>query len=196
MRLLQPLYLTLILFASIANGAEQHPSWDKTKPVPVLIEGVRQSGKEAKMVRESVRVALALWSQQTGLTFQIQTTLPPRDTTSDLREYGIRVVYDKKMDAAPVELAGITHVSGEDTTIKYAIVQINATTRKWPDPEVALYTLVLHELGHAIGIGHLNSGVMYWAANGLQPPDIKAARELYGMPVATVVEGKEEECEH
>jgi hypothetical protein len=193
------LLIAASLLCTPTYAAQLSPKWDQSKAVPVVLTGVKKGGKEARMVREAVRVALAQWATETGLAFEMKETLPTRTGTTtgdaDTRPYGIEIVYDKRWDGANDEVVGITHVTGTDDTIKHAHVRINATTWKWPDPRVSLYTLIAHELGHAMGIGHLKSGVMYWAANGLQPPDKNAARELYGLPVATEEHG-EEQCEH
>jgi hypothetical protein len=59
-----------------------------------------------------------------------------------------------------------------------------------PGPGIDIFTLVLHELGHSLGIGHTDiiDAVMYpnySFATGLSPDDIAAVQELYGP--ATVV---------
>ena len=81
---------------------------------------------------------------------------------------------------------------------RFGVARILVTTqwRGWEVPLDTLYTTVLHEMGHALGLGGHSpeqGDVMYESVSGggsdLSPRDRETLRRLYARPVGKVIVG-------
>lgn len=85
-----------------------------------------------------------------------------------------------------MEHLGITHKLFEGDRITNATIQINSLYRKqWNADRLDLLTILRHEIGHAIGLGHDDdeTSIMYEFAGPrkkISNRDIEAAWTLYG----------------
>jgi hypothetical protein len=78
---------------------------------------------------------------------------------------------------------------GGDVHMNNAVFWADDATDLFSDPDVDFYSIMLHELGHALGIGHsaVTSAVMYPSYSGarrtLDADDIAAIQAIYGSSV-------------
>ena len=137
-------------------------------------------------IKQIVREAMAEWESVCGIRFV--ETEGPYDYTADLRI----THYDALEDPAAGR-GGTTLEWRDGQWVMVGNVYINEFYMAGHDDDYWLY-VVLHEIGHAIGISHSDvdgqimsgNGVVgnteYWRGTELQPDDIAAAQHLYGPP--------------
>lgn len=149
-------------------------------------DGVRHEGLDAPLedrLHLIVQQAMSAWEQVSGVTF-VQVADSPE---SDLRiGYGTSELHHgfggyggwERVDGKLIRIVSLNPDASEEAT-EYQ------------------YNLILHEVGHAIGIDHsdVHNVVMsgppnspYWSLDGveqLQPDDIAAAQAIWGAPTSS-----------
>jgi hypothetical protein len=85
-------------------------------------------------------------------------------------------------------LFGPGGTAGGDVHMNNAVTWVDDVTDLFSDPDVDFFTVMLHELGHALGLGHSSdtSAVMHATYMGgrrtLSADDVRAIQAIYGPP--------------
>ena len=136
--------------------------------------------------RERVRRAMAAWNDaNTGFTF---SEVPESFANTPCHEYdGLSIILtDGEVCPGDPPMGGLGYFV--PTRHERARIYINIG-KDWGD-DYNITPLLIHEMGHALGLGHPNSAgqdvpaIMnsYLGVDTVQPDDIAGARALYGGP--------------
>ncbi len=147
----------------------------------------------AQLVQSEIMRALNTWSQYTNVAFQSGTS------ATAARTVAIEFASGAHGDAYPFEGPGgqLAHTFYPVPVNPESIagdMHFNADENWHVGGDVDIYSVALHEAGHAIGLGHSDNpgDVMYpYYRRGmsLSANDIGAAQALYGMPVSSTLSG-------
>jgi Matrixin len=168
---------------------------DCDTPITWSMDTTRLTPADAKVAEAQLTSDLAKWGAASGLTFQYVGAVPITydDTnyvvTSDVhpseRHLYIAFLNDSEstlLDTRTVGFASPTKVwqDSKEITEGSVVLSIDYVKKINAKKESALY---LHELGHALGLGHGTSeeNVMYYLVdtnNTLSPGDIEGIRNL------------------
>jgi hypothetical protein len=87
-------------------------------------------------------------------------------------------------------LFGPGGTAGGDVHMNNAVLWVDDSTDLFSDPDIDFFTVILHELGHALGLGHstdsravMNANYM-GARRTLSADDVNGIQAIYGPPTA------------
>jgi len=144
---------------------------------------------EENAQRNEVARALAEWARYTNLDFSAA------ETVTDPRTVTILFAHGAHGDAYPFDGPGgmLAHTYYPDPPNREPIagdMHLDADENWQVGADIDLFSVALHEAGHALGLGHTaNPGSVmypyYQRLTGLSADDIAGIRDLYGDPGAT-----------
>jgi predicted Zn-dependent protease len=190
------------LQAVIASGAQSvltGSRWD----TPVITWSLATAGADVSsgldaQAAAATQAAFATWSRVSGLTFQ---------QVADSAQSDIRVGYGN-FDTATTGIVGNTRVESPGPITRGALVQIEdvaqtplvadaAGTLTYAGTEVTLEQVLLHEIGHALGLADnadaasIESYALNSGNRTLDSTDVAAIRALYAAPASGVAAAPE-----
>src|SRR5581483_10532644 len=185
----------VVFIACVFTAATAHAIDDPTHKYRNLAPGLRWSGNtmswyyapagqpawtDANQMVTLIQQAMNAWSAQCGVQFSYLGTTPQQATVED----GASII---GWVATLQDHAGNTSWYMRAGYMTEADIQLNASANGSP---VATYPIILHELGHAIGLDHseVPTSVMagppaspaFSYATNLTPDDIAGCQALYG----------------
>ena len=139
----------------------------------------------AATVESEILRAMNAWSAVTNVVFQAASAAAPRTVFVEFASGAHGDPYP--FDSAGTILAHTFYPVPLNPESIAGDVHLNAAENWHAGGDIDIYTVALHELGHAIGLGHSDNpgDVMYpYYRRGtpLSSNDIGAARALYGAP--------------
>lgn len=185
-------------FQDIVNNKEAEKWKQSLLPLKIFID----SGKGVRNYRPAYRrlilEALDAWCSASGnkLSYKVVNEKDKADIAVEWVGQAINTVQkDRKREAA-----GLTTVTADDNQIiTHAVIQIDTydVERSRDAADSKIKSACLHEIGHAIGVGHSPyvKDIMYFKLTprqlfSLSPRDRATAAKLYAdYPVVTLVTG-------
>jgi len=150
-----------------------------------LPEPPRNLFEDSDAVYENVRTALLAWDQAAG------AGLPGFEFVQSAEDADIPIAWSSRppRDESQEWFIAKTYYDIVANAKRFGVLRLLITGR-WPDGEVAtdveIRARVLHEMGHALGLGHSPDlgDVMYArpSAQEISPRDRETLRLLYGSP--------------
>lgn len=160
-------------------------TWDKLDVTYAFVNG---TGKlEGDVERDLVRRALALWAEQTSLTFT--------EVTGNSADIAIGWASGDHGDGDPFDGPGdvLAHASFPNPYDNSQVFLHFDDDERWVDSDtrnVDLLTVAAHEIGHTLGLAHSDdpNALMFASYSGphrfLSDDDIAGVQSLYGVASA------------
>lgn len=174
--------------------ALEGPAWPSTTVTWGFASNSNFSGSIGSAYQATVMSALDAWAQSAGIVFQ---------QAADPNAADIQIGWGLLENTGGTTIGLTSYYSTSGGALTQALVQLedpaqlplDATTGAytWQGTSTTLYQVALHELGHALGLGHSSdpSAVMYPVAQttnpGLSLADIAGIQQLYGAPAGESV---------
>lgn len=151
---------------------------DNWMGAPTNLEGVMDSRFGSSVWRREIARAVQTWAEVANIDF---TEIPGSGSSrsSDI------LIGGQDLGAGVLGVGYLPTKSG-DTITRYGDVILNTASSINLGKSYDLYSLALHELGHAIGLEHNNSPgvvmnpVYQGTLAGLTPSDVAAVQAIYG----------------
>lgn len=167
------------------------PSPD-TKPVLIKTQGLKVYIPPKDMLATTMKHAFMDWQRHTNgnFTFEFVGTKSTANMTVIFIESGMGNIChnDKALGCCSFVPASTVHGNKRILGVKIYI-SVNGLDGK-PMTKNQVYTIMLHEIGHALGLEHSEdkNSLMYKGTNSemaevqeIQPEDVKALYKLYGI---------------
>lgn len=179
-------------YMDVMRGSGEQVYWPKERiPLKVAImPGTNVKGWKASFPN-LVKVAMDTWCEASGKRIDYKLTNEPDE--ADIRVVWTKDPLDVTLDHPNVMATGLTNVDHVEGKMRSAVVSVRTVDPFHPDDivdENECAHVVLHEIGHALGVGHSKfiRDVMYFRSarqqQALTPRDKATIARLYsGYPV-------------
>lgn len=185
--------LCLFIFQLNANAILPAPPPNpNAKPVLIKTQGLKVYIPPKDMLASTMKHAFMDWQRHTdgNFTFEFVGTKSTANITVIFIESGIGDICHNSKALGCCSFVPATTVHGNKRIMDVKIyISVNDMNGK-PMTKNQVYTIMLHEIGHALGLNHSQdkNSLMYKGTNSemaevqeIQPQDVKALYKLYGI---------------
>ncbi|MBD3180767.1 tetratricopeptide repeat protein [Candidatus Poribacteria bacterium] len=164
-------------FRRIAEVSDGRLTRFSRLPIKVYIQGSNIHGN----YMDDIKYALKEWQNESGGTVKFHRVYSPEGADISISWVNKLEPWDNDH---PLGVAELQRTKDEEFYVEIRLVTRNILNRNQPLDHKQMRTVILHEIGHAIGLwGHSEkkSDVMYYSADAVNPTsrDIKTLKRLY-----------------
>ncbi len=186
------IFLFFIIQTNVCAIMPASPPNPNSKPVLIKTQGLKVYIPRKDMLSTTMKHAFMDWQKHTGgnFTFEFVGTKSTANMEVVFIESGMGAIChnDKALGCCSFVSAKTVHGNKRILGVKIYISVYDMNGK--PMTKNQVYTIMLHEIGHALGLQHSKDkkSLMYEGTNSemaevqeIQPEDVKTLYELYGI---------------
>lgn len=177
------IFIMLFIFATVSFGAKYNDVWIKTKGLKVFIP-------QKDMLTSPMTHAFQEWQRKTksNFTFEFVNTKSTANIEVIFLDSGVTEICGEHVLGCAISRHKISYMGTRIISSKIYISRRSFNNTVMSNTEV--YTIMLHEIGHSLGLGHSanKESIMFKGTNRtlaikqeILDEDIQTLYKLYGM---------------